>query len=207
MHSGRIAIPLRLIIAAALVVIAVLALALLLLVTDTALSVWERLEAAPAWIRFGWIGVVATVTVLATFLAWRWLRPEPEPDRDPAAPTMDRERLDAELDASALAGVDIAPALAELAEQRRRREGGEVYIAIFGEVSAGKSSLVQALLPGADAPADARAGTTEKVRHFHWTADNGVLLRMALFALVLGVADQVHDHTRPVNWFTGSRFS
>ena len=37
--------------------------------------------------------------------------------------------------------------------------------------------------------------------------DNGVLVRMALFALVLGVVEQVHSHTRTVNWFTGSRFS
>lgn len=32
-------------------------------------------------------------------------------------------------------------------------------------------------------------------------ADNGVLVRMALFALVLDVADQVDQHARPVNWF------
>ncbi len=46
-----------------------------MLLTDTALSVWERLEAAPAWVRYGWIGFVASVTVLATWLAWRWLKP------------------------------------------------------------------------------------------------------------------------------------
>lgn len=32
-------------------------------------------------------------------------------------------------------------------------------------------------------------------------ADNGVLVRMALFALVLDVEDQVAAHSRPVNWF------
>lgn len=35
--------------------------------------------------------------------------------------------------------------------------------------------------------------------------DNGVLVRMALFALVLDVADQVHDHAAPVTWFTAKR--
>ena len=34
-------------------------------------------------------------------------------------------------------------------------------------------------------------------------ADNGVLVRMALFALVLDVVDQVGAHARPVNWFSG----
>lgn len=36
--------------------------------------------------------------------------------------------------------------------------------------------------------------------------DNGVLVRMALFALVLDVVDQVDSHARDVNWYTGGRF-
>ncbi len=36
--------------------------------------------------------------------------------------------------------------------------------------------------------------------------DNGLLLRMALFALILDVVDQVDKHARDVNWYTGSRF-
>ncbi|MFV8817857.1 aspartate carbamoyltransferase [Haliea sp. E17] len=36
--------------------------------------------------------------------------------------------------------------------------------------------------------------------------DNGVLVRMALFALVLDVADQVDRHARDVNWYTAGRF-
>ncbi|NIB41961.1 aspartate carbamoyltransferase [Pseudomaricurvus alkylphenolicus] len=36
-------------------------------------------------------------------------------------------------------------------------------------------------------------------------ADNGVLVRMALFALILNVADQVDRHSREVNWYSGRR--
>ncbi len=36
--------------------------------------------------------------------------------------------------------------------------------------------------------------------------DNGVLVRMALFALVLDVVAQVHDHARDVNWYTAGRY-
>lgn len=36
--------------------------------------------------------------------------------------------------------------------------------------------------------------------------DNGMLVRMALFALILNVADQVDRHARDVNWYTASRF-
>ena len=37
-------------------------------------------------------------------------------------------------------------------------------------------------------------------------SDNGVVLRMALFALILGVEDQVDACSRPVNWTTERRF-
>ena len=36
--------------------------------------------------------------------------------------------------------------------------------------------------------------------------DNGVLVRMALFALILDVVNQVDVHARDVNWFTERRF-
>jgi aspartate carbamoyltransferase catalytic subunit len=36
--------------------------------------------------------------------------------------------------------------------------------------------------------------------------DNGLLLRMALFALILDVVDQVDKCARDVNWYTGGRF-
>jgi aspartate carbamoyltransferase catalytic subunit len=37
--------------------------------------------------------------------------------------------------------------------------------------------------------------------------DNGVVVRMALFALVLDVVEQVDRHARDVQWYTGSRFT
>lgn len=36
--------------------------------------------------------------------------------------------------------------------------------------------------------------------------DNGVLIRMALFALILDVTEQVDKHSRVVNWYTAKRF-
>ena len=35
--------------------------------------------------------------------------------------------------------------------------------------------------------------------------DNGVVVRMAMFALVLQVAEQVHAHAQPVTWYTAKR--
>ncbi len=35
--------------------------------------------------------------------------------------------------------------------------------------------------------------------------DNGVIVRMALFALMLDVTDEAHNHAQPVTWFTAKR--
>ena len=37
--------------------------------------------------------------------------------------------------------------------------------------------------------------------------DNGVVVRMALFALILDVAEQIETSSRKVNWYTDRRFS
>ncbi len=168
-----------------------------MLLTDTALSVWERLEAAPAWVRYGWIGSVASVTVLATWLAWRWLKPAKPRASSSAPERLDPAALDEALEASSEAGIDVAPALAELEEQRRRRSGGEVHIAVFGEVSAGKSQLVRALLPGADTPSDPRAGTTTDIRHHRWTTESGDRVMIAdLPGFNLGEDERVLEEAR-----------
>ena len=67
---------------------------------------------------------------------------------------------------SAGAGVDVSAAVQEIKEQQRRKQSGEVFIAIFGEISTGKSSLVKALLPKADLQSDPRGGTTQHVSHY-----------------------------------------
>lgn len=63
-------------------------------------------------------------------------------------------------------------------------------------------------------PRDSRAGAQELDEDLNddpnlaifRQSDNGVVLRMALFALILGVEDQVDACSRPVNWTTERRF-
>ena len=63
-------------------------------------------------------------------------------------------------------------------------------------------------------PRDSRAGARELDNDLNENpnlaifrqADNGVVVRMALFALVLDVVDQVEKTAREVNWYTAGRF-
>jgi aspartate carbamoyltransferase catalytic subunit len=63
-------------------------------------------------------------------------------------------------------------------------------------------------------PRDSRAGANEldndlnanpNLAIFRQT-DNGVLVRMALFAMILDVVEQVDREARDVDWYTGSRY-
>ncbi len=156
-----------------LLLVAMLALFLALVATDTALSVWQRLAEAPLWLQIAYVLLLAVVSAATTALAWRWFRPAKKTSAKPRSETITSDSLQDDLLESAQAGVDVTAALAEIREQRRRKQAAEIHIAVFGEVSTGKSSLVNALLPGADVDSDPRAGTTVKIQRYRWTSESG----------------------------------
>jgi len=168
----------RLLLLIAVILVAIVTLFLLLLVTDTALSVWQRLQQAPLWLQFAYTLVLLAVSGATLLFTWRWLKPARKKN------VAENRQLDPvgfqeALIESSSAGVDVSLALKEIREQQRRKQGGEIYIAIFGEISTGKSSLVKALLPEADLQTDPRGGTTQTVSHFRWQADSGDVVMIA----------------------------
>jgi GTP-binding protein EngB required for normal cell division/uncharacterized protein (DUF697 family) len=163
----------RFLLIAVLVLVSVVALFLVLVATDTALSVWQRLSDTPWWLQAGYFLLLFLISAAAAVVAWRWMRPGGKPRSRDKDRSMNEASLQDSLLESARDGVDVSAALQEIREQRRRKEAGEVHIALFGEVSTGKSSLVNALLPEAGAATDARAGTTGDIRHYRWQADTG----------------------------------
>jgi len=162
----------RLLLFIAVLLVACVTLFLLLLATDTALSVWQRLSQAPLWLQLAYTLVLILISSATFWLSWRWLKP-PEKKTRGRNRDLDPFSLQQELVESASAGVDVSAAVEEIREQQRRKQSGEVFIAIFGEISTGKSSLVKALLPLADMEADPRGGTTQQVTHYRWQADSG----------------------------------
>ena len=162
----------RLLLFVALLLVAVATLFLLLLATDTAMSVWQRLSLAPLWLQLTYGLALVLISSATLWLSWRWLKPADKKTVS-EAPTLDAFSLQEKLVESASAGVDVSSVVDEIREQQRRKQNGEVYIAIFGEISSGKSSLVKALLPKADIESDPRGGTTQDISHYRWQADSG----------------------------------
>ncbi len=178
--------------------VALLALALVLVVTDTALSVWQRLGAMPLWLQITYLSLLALAALAAVALAWRLLRPRRRSAAAPARPgAADAESLATEIETSMSEGVDVDASLAELREQRRRRGSGEIHVAVYGEVSSGKSSLVRALVPAAEPDTDPRAGSTVQARHYRWQSRGGDRIIVAdLPGFNLGEDERVLEEAR-----------
>jgi GTP-binding protein EngB required for normal cell division len=164
--------PLRLLVSIAILIIAFLVLFLVLIASETALTVWHYLKEAPLWIQVGYSIILVGLPLLTLVLFWSWFRPSKK-EKKAEKRDLNEEALQDALLESANQGIDVSEALEEIREQRRRRSSGEIFIAVYGEVSSGKSSLVKALLPDAEVETDPRAGTTTSIRHYCWQAASG----------------------------------
>jgi GTP-binding protein EngB required for normal cell division len=164
--------PVRLLVSIAILIIAFLVLFLVLIASETALTVWHYLKEAPLWVQLGYAVILVGLPLLTLVFFWNWFRPSKK-RKTAEKKELSTETLQGELLESARQGIDVSEALAEIKEQRRRRGTGEIFIAVYGEVSSGKSSLVKALLPEANVDTDPRAGTTTEIRHYYWQAASG----------------------------------
>jgi GTP-binding protein EngB required for normal cell division len=164
--------PVRLLVSIAILIITFLVLFLVLIASETALTVWHYLKEAPLWIQVGYTVILVGLPLLTLVFFWNWFRPSRK-KKTIEKRELSNESLQDELLESARQGVDVSAPLEEIREQRRRKGSGEVFIAVYGEVSSGKSSLVKALLPDAEVEADPRAGTTSEIRHYSWQAASG----------------------------------
>lgn len=135
------------------------------LLADQLLTWLERFSRLPLYLQYG-LGAGGALLVLGAGAWWllgrrRSIRAEP-----PAALSVDvlTERIASLGEKGAL----VEPARAELVELKERQAHAAPYVAFFGAVSMGKSSLIRALSADQRIAVDVRGGTTSKVDHFRW---------------------------------------
>ncbi|MBF0621769.1 MAG: 50S ribosome-binding GTPase [Magnetococcales bacterium] len=166
----------------ALVVLLLTALSLFLILhlSDTALSVWEKLSQGSPWLLYGYFAGVGVVALAGLVIIWRILRPKHADvshvrcaESAEPVPLPDQKQVETRIERNSSAGADVAVAKAELAELTRRKVAGEVHLALFGEVNAGKSTLMKALLPEAHAHTSPVAGATQTIEHLIWQTPAG----------------------------------
>lgn len=171
-------LPLRLVLLAAVAIGAVLVLALLAATVNSVLEFYQRLGELPLWLRAPLVAVAALVLAALAWLVWKLARPARVVPPDATVP-VSRAEVDARLETLRARHAETAALESELAELDRRHASGELYVALFGEISTGKSSLIRALAPEALVEVDVRGGTTREVRHHRGRLPDGRELVLA----------------------------
>ncbi len=164
----------RVVIALLILVVFVVAIGALLLVTESALNVWDRLVEGPRVLLYAYFTVMAGLVVAAIFLIWRLvIRRRIPAARKASTEKLTRKDIAGRLRDAEAAGVDVGAAQAELKELASRQQSGAIHLCFFGEISTGKSSLIKALVPAADVSIDVIGGSTRDVRHYRWRNETG----------------------------------
>ncbi|MEL6868177.1 MAG: GTPase [Pseudomonadota bacterium] len=163
----------------ALVLAFIVAVRLLVSTTGSLLDLWERLEAGPAALRYLALGLLAMALVAFCVLCWRLLRPTPAKQSTSTPAVLDETALRDAVSSMQDSGIDVSAAEQELATLAAHRAGDQLDIALFGEVSTGKTSLAKALLPDADVVISPLAGSTTDVARYAWQATTGATITLA----------------------------
>ena len=133
---------------------------------DRLLALWERaLAATPVLAALYAVFLLAFAAASVTLLWWILRPATPRKSRN-AVPS--ETELGERLQHNEALGLDVTEADNELAELNRRREAGELHIALYGQISAGKSSLIRALLPQAKTETNVLGGTTRRLERHAW---------------------------------------
>jgi GTP-binding protein EngB required for normal cell division/uncharacterized protein (DUF697 family) len=165
----------RLVLGLLIVVVFLIAIGALLFFTQAALNVWDQLLEGPWILRWGYVGAMIGLVVLAVYLIWLLLirRRAPTARKAVARAPLTRDEIESRLRDAEAAGVDVSEAQRELQELASRQQAGVIHLCFFGEISTGKSSLIKALVPEADVVIDVVGGSTGDVRHYRWQSGNG----------------------------------
>jgi uncharacterized protein len=173
--ASRPSTPLRLLLAAlAIILLGGLALTLIQL-TDTALSIYERLQKLPLWIAIPLATALLSLGFALAWVIWRLLRPaathklkvDPEVSRQAILERAERLKAAAQNAVKNDRAAPIVQATDAIREEitalEDRRSSGILYVAFFGEISTGKSSLIRAI-SGQDIASEVLGGTTQQVQ-------------------------------------------
>ncbi|MEO7050425.1 MAG: GTPase [Rhodanobacter sp.] len=143
---------------------------LLFAAAERFLALTQRFLNLPTALQWTFGAVIAVFAVAGLSLLWWLLRPRHK--RRPL-PIPDRGTLEQRIGQLREHGADTGALAGELGELDRRRLGARLYVAMFGEISTGKSSLIRALAPQAQLTSDARGGTTRAVGHYDSALSDG----------------------------------
>ncbi len=159
------------------VLVTLLLLLFLFSATRSALDVWERLQGLPEPLFYTYIGLIATVLLVSLWLIYKLLKPAQQ-NLHSTIEDVTEENILKELDHADSVGMETAEMRREIEQLQVRKDTGRIYVALFGDVSTGKSSIIKALLPEASAAdlvmdINVRGGSTQEIKQYTWKSTSG----------------------------------
>ncbi len=162
---------LKALLALGVVIITLLLLLFIFFTTRSALDVWDRLQQLPDIVFYGYLLAIGFILLVALVILYKLFRPQHSLFR--SSEKVDKASILKELEQAKAAGMDTEVLHQELATLQQRKEAGSIHIAVFGDVSTGKSSIIKALLPEAQIETHVRGGSTQKISEYTWRSRSG----------------------------------
>jgi membrane protein implicated in regulation of membrane protease activity len=184
----------RIAIAVAIGLIFIVATGALLFITEAALNVWDRLKAGPPALLYAYVALMLLLAVTALWLIWQLVvRRKASPRRAASAKPLSRGEIESRIREAEASGVDVSAAQSELRELAQRQQHGAIELCFFGEISAGKSSLIKAMVPEADVLIDVVGGSTDNVKSYRWRNETGTEILLTDVPGIGGVDGDLSD--------------
>jgi len=148
-------------------------LAAVLVASEAGLSLWQQMQDEPAWVFYSYATGLGLFILLSIIILWQFFKPQKQNKLidEPIPATEDAVKT--RIDKASEAGIDVESAQAELAKLSQRRATGEVHVAVFGDISTGKSALIKALAGINDIATGVEGGTTRSIQHYSWQSSAG----------------------------------
>ncbi len=139
--------------------------------TRTALDVWDRLQTLPEPVFYGYIAGIIFIVLVAIYTLYKLLRPTTSGVSKQQH--VDKTTILKELDHAEKTGMETDSLRGELVELEQRKKAGTIHIALFGDVSTGKSSIIKAVLPDAEIETHVKGGSTQEITEYTWSSPSG----------------------------------
>ncbi|MFK5986608.1 MAG: 50S ribosome-binding GTPase [Pseudomonadota bacterium] len=155
--------------------------AVFLWLSDLFLSVWDKLLLQPEWFFWSYIAVF-TVFILFTLIMLFRLLPRSifavkqnhqAEHKNSHVEDLKIDQIEDRVQQLQQKNVDIQSIKEELYQLKNTGSKQDIRIVLFGDISSGKSSLINALLPKAQGEVSVTGGTTQEVTHYQWISPLG----------------------------------
>lgn len=163
---------LRKLVAVAVILITLLLLLFVFSATRSALDVWDRLQELPQALFYTYSAIIVAVVLFSFWLVYKLLKPT-QLDPDFESKEVSQEVVLKELEHAEKVGMETSALRREIEHLQERKDTGRIYVALFGDVSTGKSSIIKSLLPDAQLEINVRGGSTQEVNQYTWRSTSG----------------------------------